>query len=223
MLQRFIKEGVTILPAKLISQFKDYNVSPQAFLLLIYLVERDQKESILFSLPQIADQFNWSEPLVHQYLNELVTERLIEFKPIKNQEGKQEDSISIDPLYTRLETYYQEKSQDVLANLELDLSQYDLVPTFQKEFKSNLSDLQLLEIVKWKKEDGFSDDVILLALKQAVLSEAVSMRYIDRILLSWKKKGIKTYEQAQAEIERYNQGLDQKDTVPGIVIPKIKW
>ena len=46
-----------------------------------------------------------------------------------------------------------------------------------------------MEMIKqWQTEDGYPDDLIQLALKEAVLNQAFSLKYMDRILLSWERK-----------------------------------
>lgn len=61
----------------------------------------------------------------------------------------------------------------------------DIINTFQHEFGRLLTPIENEIITDWKK-DGFKDETILEALKQAVYSNAVSLRYISKILEKWK-------------------------------------
>lgn len=61
----------------------------------------------------------------------------------------------------------------------------DLVNIFQHEFNKLLSPIEIEIIEDWKIE-GFDEDTIREALKEAVFNGAVSFRYIDKILQSWK-------------------------------------
>lgn len=63
----------------------------------------------------------------------------------------------------------------------------DIYHIFQCEFNRLLTPLEKEIIEDWKKE-GFSDDTIIKALKQAVYNSAVSFRYIYKILQSWKSQ-----------------------------------
>ena len=47
-------------------------------------------------------------------------------------------------------------------------------------------------ISDWQKD--FDDKLILLALKEAVFNNVTNLRYIDKIIRDWSKKGIKTEE-----------------------------
>ena len=42
-------------------------------------------------------------------------------------------------------------------------------------------------------------ELIRLALREAVLNQAYSLKYIDRILLAWERKNITTKEQVAAD------------------------
>ena len=80
-----------------------------------------------------------------------------------------------------------------------------------------------MEMIKqWQTEDGYPDDLIQLALKEAVLNQAFSLKYMDRILLSWERKGIKTKNQAIKKISEYNMRNDQEeisvDSIPKVTM-----
>jgi len=63
--------------------------------------------------------------------------------------------------------------------------------------------------------------LIQLALKEAVLSQAYSLKYMDRILLSWERKNLKTAAQVQREKERQAPRRTQSATTPTTAIPDV--
>ena len=54
-----------------------------------------------------------------------------------------------------------------------------------------LSPIEMEMIKQWQTEDGYPDDLIQLALKRQFLI-GIQSKSMDRILLSWERKGIKT-------------------------------
>ena len=54
----------------------------------------------------------------------------------------------------------------------------------------------------WLAKD-YSEEIISLALKEAVYNGVSSLRYIDKILFEWKKKGVKTKEDVLRMQKRY--------------------
>lgn len=65
----------------------------------------------------------------------------------------------------------------------------NIISTFEHEFCRLLSPMELEIINDWKTQ-GFEDDKIREALKQSVFNGALSLRYINKILQSWKSKEV---------------------------------
>ena len=62
---------------------------------------------------------------------------------------------------------------------------------FEKEFGRTLSPMEY-EIINAWRDSNILEETILLALKEAVYNGVNNLRYIDKILSEWNKKGIKT-------------------------------
>ena len=67
----------------------------------------------------------------------------------------------------------------------------DIYSKFEKEFGRTLSPVEYETISKWI-ESNIPLELIEAALKEAILSGVNSIRYIDKILFEWNKKGYKT-------------------------------
>src|SRR5699024_10038094 len=68
---------------------------------------------------------------------------------------------------------------------------------FEKEFGRPISPFEIEMINTWLDVDKLNTNLILAALREAVLMGKLNFKYIDRILGEWKKKGIYTVHQAQ--------------------------
>lgn len=90
-----------------------------------------------------------------------------------------------------------EQRKQVVANHEDEIKQ--LYQGFEKEFGRPLSPIELEMIGQWLNTDHYSPELIRLALREAVLNQAYSLKYIDRILLAWERKNITTKEQVAAD------------------------
>ena len=80
---------------------------------------------------------------------------------------------------------------------------YDI---FEKEFGRTLSPVEYEIIGNWRNSDN-TDELILLALKEAVYNGVNNLRYIDKIIFEWNKKGIKTKE----DVENNNKQFKRKN------------
>ncbi len=209
MLQQFFKEGVSLIPKGIITHYKELDLSPQAFILLLYLIDHQVELQSEAYLQRVSVNLGLSENESYEFLSELLTKEYIQFEMIKDHHGKQMDIISLEPLYLFLESFYKKdepESQDGLNESE----QKSLIQLFEGEFGRSLTQLELMQIADWKQMDQFNDEVIILALQQAVLNQAISLKYIDRILLDWKKKNVRTVQEAKREIESFNQAKTER-------------
>src|SRR5699024_11272668 len=84
-------------------------------------------------------------------------------------------------------------------------SKENLFKLFEQEFSRPLSPIEIQTIGMWLNEDHYQVPLIEFALREAVLSQVYSLKYIDRILLTWEKKNIRTREQAEKESILYRE------------------
>ena len=61
---------------------------------------------------------------------------------------------------------------------------------FESEFGRTLSPMEY-EIINGWKENDVTEEIIVLALKEAIYNGVSNFRYIDKIIYEWNKKGIK--------------------------------
>lgn len=66
----------------------------------------------------------------------------------------------------------------------------------EEELGKQLTSIEI-EIVKAWKESNYSDEIIKEAIKEAVYNNVANLRYIDKVLYEWAKKGIKTKEDVE--------------------------
>ena len=77
---------------------------------------------------------------------------------------------------------------------------------FEKEFGRPLSPMECETISGWLDKDGYSEPLIVAALKESVFAGKVHFRYIDRILLEWARNRVRTPEEAKEYAVRYRGG-----------------
>ncbi len=82
---------------------------------------------------------------------------------------------------------------------------------FEAEFARPLSPIELQKLNAWLITDGWSAVMIEQAVQRAVMHGALSLAYIDKILLRWRSEGIMTPEQLAAdEFEQPKKRRDNK-------------
>lgn len=68
--------------------------------------------------------------------------------------------------------------------------QIDLLSFFEDAFGRSLSQMEM-NIISSFKTAGYSDDMVVDALNEAVKSGVINLRYIERILENWSSYGVK--------------------------------
>ena len=77
----------------------------------------------------------------------------------------------------------------------------NLVEIFEDAFGRTMSTLDI-EYINQFKRTGYDDEMIVSALKEAVKSNALSFRYVERVLENWahSKNYIKKYQEEEPEV-----------------------
>lgn len=70
----------------------------------------------------------------------------------------------------------------------------DVYQSFEQEFGRPISPMEYERIGEWLDQDSMPPEMILEALKEAVLNNARNLTYIDRVILAWKQNNVFTKE-----------------------------
>ena len=121
-----------------------------------------------------------------QLIESLSDKDIINIKTVKNN-GITEEIIDTENLYKKIAYLYIEND-----SVDTENKSMDIYSEFEQEFGRTLSPIEYELIGSWR--DINSDEIITLALKEAVYNGVNNLRYIDKILHEWNKKGLKTKE-----------------------------
>ena len=156
------------------------NLSLNEFLLLLYF---DNSFDLVFDIKVIAKTLNMSEEKVLEAYSSLMQKKLIKVKAEKDGYGKVIEKVSLD-------NFYNEIKNDTKI-IEIENTKEDIFSIFEKNFGRTLSQMEY-EIINAWIDKGFSEELIIEALKEAVYNGVANLRYIDKVLYEWNRKGYKT-------------------------------
>src|SRR5690625_2534640 len=203
-LKKWMNAGFTVLPNLLLQHFKKLNLSHDELLLIIQIKSFLDQGNDFPDSQQLSKQLHLSQEEVFQLIHQLIQKKVIQIEVIKNEQGKTRDSYSLDYLWEKLATIENQEEEKHLQKEE-EKSKQGLLKMFEQEFSRPLSPIEIQTIGMWIEEDKYPISLIELALKEAVLNQVYSLKYIDRILLTWQKKNIRTKEQAEKESSLYRE------------------
>ncbi len=187
---QIMKNSTVQFPRLLLLYYKKLSLTEKHLVLLIYLLNTNDNS---FNPKQISDDLNIALPEVLELIDHLSTNGIISIQ-LKKVGGIREEQISLDGLYEKL-SYLALNEEDNTKTKTI----YDL---FEQEFGRTLSPMEY-EIIGGWRDAGFEQDVISLALKEATYNGVSNLRYIDKILYEWKKKGIQTKEDVEKDRASY--------------------
>ncbi len=169
-----------IIPNYFIKYYKKFDLENNELLMLIYLLNCNEK--LILDNKKISKDLYLEENEVLNIISSLIEKNYISIEMSKNN-GIIEEYISLDLFYEKINSY-------LIENDKKDNSS-DIYSKFEKGFGRTLSPVEYETISKWI-ESNIPLELIEAALKEAILSGVNSIRYIDKILFEWNKKGYKT-------------------------------
>ena len=168
------------------------NLSLEEFFFLMYL--KDQGEVFLFDPNEMMSDLGYSMMEIMQLLSSLTDKKMITVDSFKNEHGIMEEKINLSSFYEKYTMLIMEESNQEEEKKKVDNS--NLFEAVEKEFGRTLSPSEIEFMKAWLS--NFKEEVILEAVKEASLNGVSSVRYIDKILYDWDKKGLKTKEDVEA-------------------------
>lgn len=190
-LMELLKKNNFVVPCYLFQLRDKLTDSLDEFILLCYLMNNSSKFS--FNPEKIVSDLNYSLEMVMEYMDSLSDKGLINIEVSKNEKGIMEEYVSLDLLYEKITNLLINELNDTSSNSDDTKNVYSEI---EESFGRPISAIEY-EIIKSWFESGFTNELVLEALKEAVFNGVTNLRYIDTILYEWSKKGIKTVEDVE--------------------------
>lgn len=201
----YLKEKPIIIPRVLLTNYSKLNITAEELIILIYLM--DKGNNMIYDINLFVKELSLNKRKVIELINNLVEKNVLNITINKNSDNVSEEYLNLDMLYRKITNIILDKELPSSTNNE------DLFTIFEKEFGRTISPTEYEKINSWLNED-IDKALIVEALKEAVYNSTTSLRYIETILYSWKKKGIKTKEDVNKERIRYKKSKNEVIEVP---------
>ena len=180
LLEQLKNENHYTIPKYLITNLKKLKLDLNSFIVLIYLLNHRNKD--VFNYKVMMKKLNLTEKEVLNAIEVLKDKKLLAIEMVKGKDNVLEERLNIDSFYDITLSMLLDKKDKKESNTIYD--------AFEKEFGRTLSPIEYEIISGWLSSD-INEDLILAALKEAVFNGVNNLRYIDKILYEWNKKGIK--------------------------------
>ena len=189
-----LKSKDVIIPRLLLNNYKKLKLSEVELVILIFLINSRE-----YNPKSIADFMDIKLPLLLEMISQLEEKGIIKIE-LKSINGINTEICNMDGLYEKLSLMIMKKEDK-----KIDKTIYDI---FESELGRTLSSIEYELIGEWLNNN--SEEILRLALKEAVYNGVSNFRYIDRIIQEWNKKGIKTREDVIKNNEEFRKKKEDK-------------
>ena len=197
---KLLKEKNFVLPQVLFYKYKDLNLNLEELYFIIYLLNIN---SLVFNPKQFSNDLNMDMASILEMVTTLTSKDILSLEMIKEGNIRNE-YLKLDKLYNKLAF--------ILINEEDKEKITSLFDVFEKEFGRTLSPIEY-ELINGWLDNEFSEELVLKALKEAVYNGVSNLRYIDKILYEWKKKGIKTAKEVEMNRTKFQNKKEERPEV----------
>lgn len=189
--EQYVKARDYVLRKELFPIIWEYKLNLEEVLLLIYFMNEDVPT---FDVEQINKITMISVNKILDSFTSLTNKGLISIDVIKENSGVKE-VVNLDPIYKCMVDGLMKNNKKVVNN--------NIFEKFEKEFSRTLSPMEYEIINDWL-DKNISEELILGALKEATYNGVNNLRYIDKIIYEWNKKGFKNMEDVNNHLRNRN-------------------
>ena len=196
------KQGHLVIPLYFLKNYKKLKLTLEEFIFLMYLYQLGDKS--LFNPSKYQEELQMDLSKIMEYIDSLTEKKLIQVEVIKNEKGLMEEVVLLDGFYRKL-TLNMVEEENEKSNYQSNI--FEVV---EKEFGRTLSPMEY-EIIKAWLDNDMDEALIKEAIKEATFNGVSNLRYIDKILYEWNKKGFKTMNDVNNHLQRSDEKKEESE------------
>ncbi|GAW91865.1 primosome subunit DnaD [Calderihabitans maritimus] len=206
--------GSVVLPELLLRCYSQLGITEMELVLIIHMWRLRQMEQEYYPSPEKLSAFMAADKsTIEELIANLIEKKVLEVVRQDDESLKRPVEIySFRGLFEKLAEIWacERATQSRRAGETLE-GLGEVYQAFEKEFGRLLSPMEGEKIVAWLEEDKFPPELVLEALKRAVLRGILNFNYIDSILRQWAKKNLRTVR----EINEYERKFYERQNLKG--------
>jgi len=182
-----------------IKKVLDLKLSLEEFLMLTYF---DNDYNNYLDIEILSKNIGLNIDKSYEVFNSLLKKKLITIESAKDIEGRMIEKVSLDNFYALI---FEEKIEEKKTQTKTDI-----YSVFEREFGRTITSMEY-EIINAWLEKSYSEEMIIGALKEAVYNGVNNLRYIDKILYEWSKKGFKNMNDVNNHLHNREERNEKKE------------
>lgn len=214
-----LKTRPIVIRKELLDYYNKLGLNETELVILIKLLHASETSNKQPSIETLQQGSALDSREITSIIQTLIQHDLLELNVNKDEEGKFTEYMNLDQFYDRLSEIMQQMNVKQVEH-ESELEFNTLFQKIEQAFGRPLSPYEIETLNQWLDIDKHDLSVIQAALNEAESQNKMSFKYIDRILLNWKKNNVKTIEDSKKISRQFNQPK-MKHTVSKV--PKFDW
>jgi len=203
------------LSSMLLRSYRELGLQDSEAMLLLHLMEYNQVGFNEFpTLEQLAERMGTTTAEISRILSKLIKEQYITIEDYVDKDtGMQSERYNYSGWYLKAAEWaatQQRESKKAEKRLttvkQPQAAASDLFSVFEQELGRLLSPMECETISTWLDQDRYSEELIRMALKEAVFAGKLSLKYIDRILFDWSRNRVTNADEARAHAQKFRGG-----------------
>lgn len=187
-LKELLKSGHLVVPFVFLKNYKKFELTMEEFIFLMYFYHLGER--FLLNPELYCNDLGLELSVVMNYISVLTDKGFIQVDVLKNEKGVIEEYVTLEPFFQKMELIFMDAA---IQNKE----ESNIFEVIEKEFGRTISPMEY-EIIKAWLDNNMSEDIITEAVREATFNGVSNLRYIDKILFEWNKKGITTVQEVEA-------------------------
>lgn len=227
-LENYFEMGSINVSGALLSNMKQLNLNSDELVVVLELKYFRSMGNKFPTPDELSEKTGINVDKMYEILHQLVLKKIIYI----DNDSSSDDKYSFKPLIAKLNQILENQvtqkidvSSSVSVKEDNVKQRQDIFNEISKEFGRMLSPIELETISEWFDSDKYSPNLVSLALKEAVLNQVYNLKYMDRILLNWKKQNITSAVQVEKQHNQYikkDQNSYSNQNLPKVPMFKIK-
>ncbi|MCK6087515.1 DnaD domain-containing protein [Staphylococcus warneri] len=214
-----LKTRPVVIRRELLDHYSELGLDEQDLIILIKLIYASETSNKQPSIELLQKGSNMQPREVTAVIQNLIQRELLELNVNKDEEGRFTEYMNLDPFYEKLSQLLKKETID--TNIQSDKEKFKtLFQMIEQTFARPLSPYEIETLNQWIDVDQHDIDIIQAALDEANSQNKLSFKYMDRILLNWKKNNVKTIDDSKEIRKQFNKPK-MKHTVKKV--PKFDW
>jgi len=179
-LLEIIKGKSVTIPYSLFKKYKELSITEKELIFIAFVMETDK----LFDPETLSQNLNWNMTEILEVISSLSEKNYLNIT-VKTQDKQMKEYIDLDNLFEIILLDIIDEKEEIVEKEPSKI--YNII---EAELGRTLSPIENETIREWLNSN-ISEELIKEALKEAVLNGVSNLKYIDKILFEWTKKGYK--------------------------------